>query len=70
MTTPRLSYYRPVVLMKPTAMCPGTRRLHLAGCTADVIIHHGVLDECVHFLQRPFSVVVLARHVQESLQGH
>jgi len=31
----------------------------------DAIIHHGVLDEGVHFIQKPFTAVALARKVKE-----
>ena len=29
---------------------------HISGCTADVIAQRGVLDEGMHFLQKPFSM--------------
>jgi PAS domain S-box-containing protein len=34
---------------------PDIKRLFMSGYTADVIAHHGVLDEGVHFIQKPFS---------------
>jgi PAS domain S-box-containing protein len=43
---------------------PGLRTLLMSGYTADVIAHHGVLQEDVHFLQKPFSVVQLAEMVR------
>ncbi len=39
---------------------PGLRRLFMSGYTADVIAHHGVLDEGVDFIQKPFSMKDLA----------
>ena len=33
----------------------------------DVIAHHGVLNEAVHFIQKPFSGKDLAAKVQETL---
>jgi len=34
---------------------PGLRRLFSSGYTANVIVHRGVLDPGVHFLQKPYS---------------
>jgi len=48
-------------------MHPGIRCLYMSGYTANVIVHHGVLDPGVHFLQKPFSVNTLAAKVREVL---
>lgn len=48
---------------------PNLKRLFMSGYTANVIAYHGVLDPGVHFLQKPFSVQVLADKVREALQG-
>ncbi len=37
------------------AAYPDIKRLFMSGYTANVIAHHGVLDEGVHFIQKPFS---------------
>ncbi len=37
------------------ALYPGLKRLFMSGYTADVIAHHGVLDEGVNFIQKPFT---------------
>ena len=42
--------------------------LFMSGYTADVIAHHGVLDEGVEFLQKPFSVQSLAENVRRLLE--
>jgi two-component system, cell cycle sensor histidine kinase and response regulator CckA len=39
----------------------------MSGYTADVIAHHGVLDEGMHFIQKPFSMKDLAVKVQETI---
>jgi PAS domain S-box-containing protein len=46
---------------------PRTRCLFMSGYTADVIARHGVLDESVHFLQKPFSLRTLAEAVRTTL---
>jgi two-component system, cell cycle sensor histidine kinase and response regulator CckA len=46
---------------------PGLRRLFMSGYTADVIAPHGVLDESVHFLQKPFSLRSLGEAVRKAL---
>ena len=40
----------------------------MSGYTADVIAHRGVLDEGVHFIQKPFSMKDLAAKVREALR--
>jgi CheY-like chemotaxis protein len=35
---------------------PTVKHLFMSGYTADVIVHRGVLDEAVNFIQKPFSL--------------
>ena len=49
------------------AMRPGIKVLYMSGYTDDSIVHHGVLEEGVHFIQKPFSMVPFARKVREVL---
>ncbi len=44
---------------------PDIKVLFMSGYTADVIAHHGVLEEGVMFLQKPFSLKALAGKVVE-----
>lgn len=44
---------------------PETKVLFMSGYTADVIAHHGVLEEGVHFLQKPFTIRSLAGKVSD-----
>ena len=44
---------------------PDIKVLFMSGYTANVIVHHGVLEEGVHFLQKPFSLKELARKLSE-----
>jgi PAS domain S-box-containing protein len=46
---------------------PTMKHLFVSGYTADVIDHHGVLGEGVHFLQKPFSRKEIAAKVREIL---
>jgi CheY-like chemotaxis protein len=47
---------------------PGLKCLFTSGYTANVIAHHGVLDEGLAFLQKPFSLKDLAFKVREALE--
>ncbi|MGD9974729.1 MAG: transporter substrate-binding domain-containing protein [Desulfatirhabdiaceae bacterium] len=51
------------------ARYPEIKTLFMSGYTANVIAHHGVLDDGVHFMQKPFSRSELAAKVRESLEG-
>jgi len=48
---------------------PDLKRLFMSGYTSDVIAHHGVLDEGVHFIQKPFSKKDLGEKLREALEG-
>ncbi len=47
---------------------PGLKTLYMSGYTADVIAHHGVLDDGVQFIQKPFSLKDLALKVRDVLE--
>lgn len=49
------------------ARCPDLKCLFMSGYTANVIAHHGMLEEGVHFIQKPFAVRDLARKIREIL---
>jgi PAS domain S-box-containing protein len=51
------------------SMRPKLKRLFMSGYTADIIAHHGVLEEGVHFIQKPFSADGLAAKVREALES-
>ena len=46
---------------------PSIKVLFTSGYTANVIVHHGVLNEGVEFLPKPYSLELLARRVREVL---
>ena len=48
---------------------PDLKRLFMSGYTANVIAHHGVLDEGVHFIQKPFSMKDLGGKLRVAMKG-
>lgn len=50
------------------AECPGIRTLFMSGYTSNVIAHRGVLEDGVHFMQKPFSLAELAAKVRQALE--
>jgi CheY-like chemotaxis protein len=53
-----------------TALRPGLPVLFMSGYTDDAIVRHGLLDEKLEFLQKPFDSAALARKVREVLDSH
>jgi len=54
---------------KLQAIQPDLKRLFTSGYTADVIAHHNVREETVHFVQKPFTLEALSEKVREALAG-
>ncbi len=52
-----------------SALVPSLKVLYMSGYTSDVIMHHGVLDEGLAFLQKPFTPVGLSAKVRQVLDG-
>ena len=48
---------------------PNLRTLYLSGYTDDATLHRGVLQQGVAFLQKPFSLRMLARKVREVIEA-
>ena len=46
---------------------PALKCLFMSGYTSNVIAHHGVLDEGVLFIQKPFSKQDLAGKIRQAL---
>jgi len=48
-------------------LIPEIRTVFMSGYTADIIAHHGVLDEGVNFIQKPFKINELADSIKKAL---
>ncbi len=47
---------------------PDIKVLFISGYAGDVIAHHGVLDQGINFIRKPFSMSDLAKAVQNAMQ--
>lgn len=47
----------------------GMKVLFMSGYTEDAIVHHGVLEPGIAFLQKPFTLTALARKLREVMAG-
>jgi CheY-like chemotaxis protein len=50
------------------SLYPQIRCLFMSGYTRNVIAHHGVLDEGINYIQKPFSIQSLAAKVRQALR--
>ena len=48
---------------------PEIKALYMSGYTDNAIVHHGMLEEGIEFIQKPFTVEKLAGKVREVLDG-
>ena len=49
-------------------ICPRLKCLFMSGHTSDIIAKHGVLEEDIHFIQKPFPLNDLAVKVRQTLK--
>ena len=59
----------PALFKEILARFPRARVLYMSGYTDDLVSHHGVLEEGIAFIQKPFSVHQLTARVREVLDG-
>lgn len=50
-------------------LLPGLRCLFMSGYTNDVIAHHGVIDEGIEFIAKPFSTSDFAKKIRAILDS-
>ena len=48
---------------------PGIKTLYVSGYTNNVIVHHGILDRNISFLQKPFTGEHLARKLRDVINS-
>jgi len=46
---------------------PALKVLFMSGYADDTIVHHGVLDEGIEFVNKPFTFAQLTRKIREVL---
>jgi len=51
------------------SLCPKLKVLYMSGYTDNAIVHHGVLDPGIAYIQKPFASDALASKVREILDG-
>lgn len=52
------------------ALYPDIKRLFMSGYTSDVTAQHGIIDEGICFIQKPFSIKDLTAKLREALEGN
>ena len=48
---------------------PDLKTLYLSGYTDEAIVHHGIIEPGIPFLQKPFTLEALGRKVREVLDA-
>ena len=48
---------------------PDLKVLYMSGYTNNIIVNHGVIDEGINFIQKPFSIDDMAKKIEKVLNG-
>jgi two-component system cell cycle sensor histidine kinase/response regulator CckA len=59
----------PDLIRQLSPLCPNMRLLYISGYTDEALIHHGIPESGLGFLQKPFMPEALARKVREVLDS-
>ena len=59
----------PDLMNRIAELQPGVRSLYMFGYSDEAIAHHGVVEEGITLLEKPFSPQALARLVRQLLDG-
>jgi two-component SAPR family response regulator len=51
------------------SLFPKMKVLYMSGYTNSAIVHHGILEEGMNYIQKPFTLEALARKVREVLDS-
>jgi len=57
------------IAVQISAQRPEMKVIFVSGYTPNAIVHHGILDEDLNFLQKPFTAATLTHKVREVLNG-
>ncbi len=58
------------VAQKLAELIPDLKCLYMSGYTENTIAHHGVLDEGVHFIHKPFGMRELSAKIRQTLDAN
>ena len=58
------------VFERLTPLREGLKVLYMSGYAADVIVHRGIIDKDVHFIQKPLAIEALSRKIREVLESN
>ena len=51
------------------AIHPDIKRIFMSGYTADVIGHKGIMDSGIQFIEKPFTMAILASKIRAVLDA-